>query len=298
MILVVGATGVLGGGVCRRLVARGHAVRALVRDSSDPEKVEALRALGVEIAVGDLRDAGSLAGACAGVGTVFSGVTAVIPRRPDDSIAAVDDAGQRALVDAARAAGARRFVYVSYSGQIGDDCALGRAKRAVEAYLRGSGLVYTILRPSCYMETWLSPAVGFDIAGGAVRVYGSGDARLSWIAVDDVAELAALAVDAPEAENAVLELGGPVALSPNEVIAIVEAAGRELAVEYVPVEAIEAQKAAATNPTEESFAELMLGVAHGDPIPMEGVLETFPVQLTSVEEYVGRVLAERSAVQA
>jgi uncharacterized protein YbjT (DUF2867 family) len=59
MILVVGATGLVGSDVCRRLAARGRPVRALVRATSDPAKVDALRALGVEVAHGDLHDPAS-----------------------------------------------------------------------------------------------------------------------------------------------------------------------------------------------------------------------------------------------
>ena len=55
MNLVVGATGTLGGEICSRLAQAGKSVRGLVRTSSDPARVEALRKQGVEIATGDLR---------------------------------------------------------------------------------------------------------------------------------------------------------------------------------------------------------------------------------------------------
>ncbi len=60
MILVVGATGHLGGEICRRLAARGLPVRGLVRPTSAPEAVSALRAIGAELIEGDLRDPASL----------------------------------------------------------------------------------------------------------------------------------------------------------------------------------------------------------------------------------------------
>ena len=62
MVVVAGSTGVLGFEICRRLRERGHPVRALVRVTSNPDKVTALRTLGCEIAVGDLRDRGSVRG--------------------------------------------------------------------------------------------------------------------------------------------------------------------------------------------------------------------------------------------
>lgn len=64
MNLIAGATGMVGSEICRLLKAQGKPVRALVRKSSAPEKVAALRALGAEIVVGDLKDPASLAAAC------------------------------------------------------------------------------------------------------------------------------------------------------------------------------------------------------------------------------------------
>ncbi len=81
MDLVVGATGFLGGEICRRLTERSQAVRAFVRSSSDPTRVEQLRGLGAEIVVGELRDTASLDAACRGVHTLVSTATADL--RPD-----------------------------------------------------------------------------------------------------------------------------------------------------------------------------------------------------------------------
>lgn len=66
------------------------------------------------------------------------------------------------LIDAAVRAGVGHVIYTSFSANLDLDFPLGRAKRAVEAHLIASGMAYTILRPSCFMEVWLSPAVGFD----------------------------------------------------------------------------------------------------------------------------------------
>ena len=118
MILIAGATGFLGGEVCRRLAQSGESVRGLVRVTSDATAVERLRAIRVETVLGDVRDRDSLDAACRGVRTVVSTVTTTRSRQPGDSIEATDEAGQLALVDAARDAGAERFVYVSYSANL------------------------------------------------------------------------------------------------------------------------------------------------------------------------------------
>ncbi len=71
MILVVGATGLVGSAVCHRLIKRGETVRALIRATSSNEKVEALRSSGAELFVGDLKEPQSIAAACRGVSAVI-----------------------------------------------------------------------------------------------------------------------------------------------------------------------------------------------------------------------------------
>ena len=182
MILVVGATGLVGSGVCRLLGSVGERVRGLVRASSDAAKVAQLREHGVDLVTGDLKDPASLARACAGVDTVISTASCTLSRQSGDSIETVDRNGQLALVDAAVAAGAKRFVFVSFP-EVPVAFPLQDAKRAVEQRLRTSGLTYTILQPTFFAEIWLSPALGFDVAQGKARIYGTGTPRISWISI-------------------------------------------------------------------------------------------------------------------
>jgi NADH dehydrogenase len=257
--LVVGATGLLGTEICRRLAKKGTPLRALARESSDPARVEAVRELGAEVVLGDLRDRGSLDRACAGVEVVYSSATSILR---EAEISAVDRAGQLDLVDAARGAGVRRFVYVSFE-DFGPETSLEEAKRAVEQRLRTCGITYTILQPGLFHESWLGPATGFDAAAGTVNVYGAGDAKLPWVALGDVATAAANVLDEPETENAVVPLAAE-RLSYREAIAIFEqVTGRPLTVREVSAEALAAQRAAASNERDESFAGLMLWIATG-----------------------------------
>lgn len=298
MILVAGATGFLGRDVCRRLAEQGRVARGLVRRTSDPETVAQLQAWGVETVEADLKDSDSLRRACAGAELVISTVTTTRSRQERDSVEMTDYQGQLDLVDAAAGAGVERFIYISYSGQIGGDDPLTRAKRGVEGHLRASGMTYTILRPSCFMEVWLSPALGFDHPNASATIFGSGENRLSWISIADVAAFTVQAVDNPAARNAVLELGGPQALSPNEVVKIFEeVSGRPFRVDHVPEDALRAQRAAATNSMDASFAALMLAVAAGDEIPMEHTLRSFPLRLRSVREYASAVSGPRPVAQ-
>lgn len=291
MILVAGATGFLGGEICRRLVERGETVRGLIRSTSDPQAVERLRALGVDCVIGDVRDRTSLDQACRGARTVISTVTTVRSRQPGDSIEATDERGQLDLVDAARDAGVERFVYVSYSRQLDDEGPLTHAKRAVERRLVESGMTHVILRPTYFMEVWLSPIVGFDYSARQATIYGDGERKISFISLGDVAEFAVRAALSPNETSGAIELGGPDAITPLEAVRIFEeVAATPFAVQRVPDDALKAQFDAATDSLQKSFAGLMLDYAHGDEIPMADTLERFPVPLTSVRDYARTVL--------
>jgi uncharacterized protein YbjT (DUF2867 family) len=292
MVLAAGSTGFLGREICRRLRDRGVAVRGLVRASSDQSVVAGLRAQGVETSVGDLKDRASLDRACRGAEAVISTVTATRSRGPGDSLESADHEGQLRLVDAARQAGVRRFVFVSFSGRIGGDDALTTAKRAVEGRIRESGMIYTILRPTYFMEVWLGPHLGFDAANAKATVYGTGQNGISFIALGDVAEFAVRSLETPAAANATIELGGPEALSPHQVIRIFEdVGGRAFEVQHVPEAALESKQAEASNSLERTFAMLMLGYARGDAIPMDDTLSQFPIALRTVRDYARDVLA-------
>ena len=294
MILVVGATGLLGREICRRLAAAGKPVRALVRRTADRAKVDELERSGATLVRGDLKDRASLDAACRGIDTVITTASTTLSRQEGDSIQTVDQEGQMRLVDAAKAAGVARFLYVSYSHGIDVGCPLATAKRAVEDHLKRSGMTYTILAPSVFMEIWLSPALGFDAANAHARIYGSGTNAISWISVGDVAQFVVLALDHPAARNAILELGGPAAISPLEVVrAFEQTGGRPFTVEHVAEETLRAQRTAATDPLQQSFAALMLAYALGNSIDMRSTLKTFPVPLLSVKEYARRITHAR-----
>lgn len=284
-ILVAGATGFLGGEICRQLIGKNKNVKGLVRATSDANKVAQLKELGVEIAEGDLKDKSSLENALHGVAAIISTVSSTFSRQEGDSIQTVDDEGQNNLINAAVDAGISQFVYVSFCTMTGE-FPLQTAKRKVEKHLAESGLNYTILQPTFFMEAWLSPALGFDYPNAKATVYGEGKNRISWIAIKDVASFAVASLDNPATKNRSIELGGLAALSPLEVVKIFETRhGKKFELQFVPEEALRAQKNAAQDPLSESFAALMLSFAHGSEIDMKDIIDVFPMQLTSVNDY-------------
>jgi uncharacterized protein YbjT (DUF2867 family) len=235
VILVVGGTGELGGRVVRLLRERGEQVRCLVRPASNDAE---LRRRDVEIVRGDLAGSVGLADAVASADVVVATATAIARRLAGDrsaSIRAVDQDGMSALVRAAEHAGVRRFVYVSYAGvDESPGSPLSRAKLAVEQQLATSTMQTVIVRPDAFQEIHLAPLGRFDIAGRKVAVFGSGDTRLRWVAVDDVAALissVAVEPDPPE----LIEFGGPEAISRNELINRAErATGRSIKRQRMP----------------------------------------------------------------
>lgn len=292
MILVVGATGLVGGEVCRRLVANGERVRALVRTTSDPTKVGMLEALGVEISRGDLRERATLDAACRDMSAVVATASSMpFSYQPgENDIRTTDLDGVSALIEAAKLAGVRRVVYTSLSGNLELVFPLRNTKRAIETRLIESGLDYTVLRPSFFMEVWLSPVVGFDPELGNVTVYGDGTRPISWISAPDVAEFAARSAIAG-GPSATLELGGPEPLTPKEVVRVFERiSGRTFDITHVPQEALLIRQTMATDEMEQSFAGLMRCYAQGDVIDMGRTLRAVPVELTSVKTYAEQVL--------
>ena len=280
MDLVVGATGILGMQIVLGLARAGRPVRALVRTSSDPGKVAALREAGAEIVVGDLKQPASLARACAGVGNLIVTASSTLSRAEGDSIETVDRLGNLALIDAAKAAGVAHVVLVSFPDHA-IASPLRAAKQAVETALIESGLGYTILQPPHYWEIWCSPAVGFDVAGGKVRIFGTGEGQNSWISLFDVAKAAIASLDNPAARNRVLAFGGPEPLSQLEIVRRFSAAlGRELELERIPAEALRAQVDGSGDDLERAFAALMLVTGEGgwvlDPAEARAVLGLEP----------------------
>ena len=299
MILVAGATGVLGSEIVRRLTARGEQVRALTRVTSAPEKIERLKRLGAEIVQGDLREPRSLLAACAGADAVISTVTTILTSQPGDSFEATDGEGNKSLIDAARKAGVRKFVFVSFDTSKSADNPLSRAKQNAEDFLKQSGLDYTILHPTLFCESWLGPMLFCDPDAGTAKVYGKGTDKLRYVTVGDVAEFAVQSVDNPKAHNAVIPVGGPEEISQRDAVRIFEEAfGRKFNVIEVPEATLEAQWSAAENPFDKTFAGLMLGVARGFDSGMQPAFADFDVPPTSPREYVKNLAREKGVTAA
>jgi uncharacterized protein YbjT (DUF2867 family) len=294
MYLIVGGTGPvgLGGEICRLLRSSGRPTRALVRPTSDARRTENLRKMGVELVQGDLKDRESLKRACQGVRCIISTASILVSRQPDDTVESVDGRGHTDLIDVAKAGGVESFVYTSISGRIDREFAFRNAKRDVERHLKGSGLSYTILRPTFYMEVWLSPIGGFAYADARATIYGEGRNRISWLSFHDVARFALMCLDSASARNATFEIGGPEALSPLDVVKIFEDVwSHRFNVEFVSAQTLAEQESGGEDSWTRSIAGLRRCYADGDVIDMRALAERFPMTWTFVRDYAHRVLS-------
>lgn len=281
MILIAGATGLLGGMITRRLLEQGRTVRILVRPRSD---YQALEAAGAQVEFGDLKDSDSLDRAMEGVEVVITTANSAV-RGGDDNPQTVEVEGNRSLIDAARRAGVKQFIFTSAMGvSLDSPSEFMRGKAMSEEHLRASGLPYTILAPNVFMEIWIGMVVGTAVQNSQpVRIVGEGRRKHSFVSIDDVAAYAVAAVDNPAAINQYILIGGPVAVSWTE---IVDRAGRVLGRD-LPLEHLEPGQPLPGLP--EVVSQLMAGMdTYDSPVEMDGTSYTFGVTPTPLESYLQR----------
>jgi uncharacterized protein YbjT (DUF2867 family) len=229
-VLVVGATGYLGGQVVKELLARGKQVRALVRASTSAAELENL---GVEIARGDMLEPDSLASAMKGVDAVVS--TAAGYTRRQKNAQAIDTTGYANLAQAARAAGVRRFVLTSI---LTADQTPGVShfwhKKLAEDNLRALGVPFVALRPGAFLDQ-ITTRPGNVLEKGQVMWIGSKDIPLTFVLTSDLAGYLADAVDADIRNGERIDIGWDRPESISGIAALLaRATGRTIKVRAVP----------------------------------------------------------------
>jgi uncharacterized protein YbjT (DUF2867 family) len=295
LILVVGATGALGRPVVKLLRQRGVAVRTLNRH---PEQATDLAALGAEVVKGDLIDPGSLRRACVGVTGVLACAHGILGRGRWRS-EAVDDAGHRSLIDAARDARVGRFVYISGHGVRADHPVdFFRTKHRIEQVLASSGLEHAIVRPTAFMEHHVHNFVGKSLLEkGKVQLIGPATKPRNFIAATDIAPFVVRALLDEPLPFRTLTIGGHGHLSNLDVArAYAHAAGIELKVSHLPTPAARLI-AALASPVHPGMARIMRMLGLPDDAFDEhygGAAEfeaTHGVRLKRTEEFIAEQVA-------
>jgi uncharacterized protein YbjT (DUF2867 family) len=233
-----------------------------------------------------LKDAESLVRACQGVDIVIATANSAA-RGGQDNPQSVENQGYRNLVDAARAAGVRQFVFTSALGSdVNSPVPFLRGKALAEQYLKDSGLTYTILMPNLFMEIWCPNVVGRPVlAGQPVMLVGEGKRKHSMISMQDVASFAVAAAGNERADNRVLVLGGPEAVSWHDVITVHERLlGQPIKVRFVSL-----------GKPLPGFPDFISGFmnaleTYDSAIDMEALAREFGVQQVALEDSIGRQL--------
>ena len=284
MLLIVGATGQLGGTIARRALAAGRDVRILVRPGSQYE--ELLRT-GAQAIQGDLKDADSLQQACQGVEAVITTANSA-KRGGPDTTDSVDRTGNAALIDAAATAGVQHFVFTSLFGA--DVQSLNpfvAAKGKSEEHLRASGVPYTILQPDIFMDVWIDAIVDRPLRSRQpVTLIGAGQAKHSVVAERDVAAFALNALDNARARGMTVAIGGPRPVSWSDIVATYQKfLGYPVTVRNLPPGSM--------LPGAPEFVSRALAMmeTYESPIDMTQTARDFNVLSTPVETYVRESIA-------
>ena len=224
-VAVAGGTGFVGGAIATELLRRGHAIRVLSHrgESARGSLSDAIDLRRADVQTGDglveaLRGADALM-----IALAFKNSPIEAPRK-HQTFVEVDAEGTERLIAAAREAGVKRIVYLSGAGAAPDAPRHWfRAKWRAEEAVRGSGVTWTIIRPTWIFgprDVSLNRFVGFARHLFSVPMTNTGSQLLAPVFIDDAANLAADSLIADAAANQTFELGGPDTLKMREIIGI------------------------------------------------------------------------------
>src|SRR6478735_9741959 len=283
MLLLTGANGRTGRAVLTALEARGAAVRAFVRD---PAQDESIRAIGAdEVFVGDMQDANSVRSAVDSCDTVIH----IGPPMHPDEVAIT-----ASFVDASLAAGVDQFVYYSVMHPFRRDVRHHAFKLDATEALVDSGIPYTVLEPSRYMQH-LEPIWAKVRDEGVHQMPFGVDKQFSVVDLLDLAETTATVATEPGHLYASYELAGPEALSQNDMAAtLADVLGRDVVARQIPLDEM-AAAAKAKGVGDDRVEQMKIMNAHydahgflGNPNVLTYLLNRQP---TTFRAYVERLAA-------
>ena len=238
-LLVIGANGVLGTTATKFFLSKGFNVSAFVRDKN---KAADLENSGATILTGDITDRASLQNIFSTVDAVLTAAHGMLGKGKNSS-KNVDEIAHKDLIDYAKQAGVKHFVYTSvFAASSNHIIDFFRAKHLIEEYLIKSGLTYTILKLPAFIEWHAYNLSGKGIVEkGKTTIFGSGTHAENFIAVKDVVVALDKIVLNEEYYNRSIPLAGPENISKNEVAVLFgNALNIQPRVSHVPTTALKA----------------------------------------------------------
>jgi uncharacterized protein YbjT (DUF2867 family) len=288
MVLVYGAAGQLGQEICRRLREKGIRVRTILSHDPSPNSSEVLKRLDVDVVVADLSQPAAVASACRGQQAVICADPAMTPSRNGPPLEA---AGARCLVEFASAMGVKNFVFVTVPEHFATPCALVNTRHECYVRLEAHSMDYLVLETGFFMESWLTPEMGFDYKDGKAIVYGEGTQQVPWVSCDDVAELAVRALDAKHRRAHRLRVAAQGHMSPFELIRLFEdLRGGQIEVTRIPEAELRAEHKRTSDPGDKVRVAMKVEYAHG--LPMRVDADEIPFTLVTVRDYARRITGQ------
>jgi len=253
-------------------------------------KADDLKALGAKPVRGNLADIEGLEFAVRGARAVVASAHSIMGRGHESS-ELVDDLGHRSLIDAAKDAGVEHFIYMSVlHASSNHPLDFWRTKARVERYLQDSGLTYTIVRASAFMDLHAYELIGKHvIEGKRVMLPGKGKNPRNFIAAEDVAKVILGSLRVPSLRGETLEIGGPENLTTTQVVEIFErVSGRKAKVGHIPISALKVMSRAA-KPVHPGVSRIMKMMVVDETTDQTFDPSLFrarlPITLTSLEDW-------------
>ena len=240
-LLITGAAGFLGAELARRARERGHHVRAMIRRESRRERLDLPDG---QIHIGDMTDPSTFPAAVAGIEGVIHCAATTSEGAPDEALSRrVNVEGTRLLLEAARGAGARRWVQISsMSAHPGSTSVYGRTKLAADECLRSAPTPpdWTILRPSLIYgpgdKGLVDKTIQLMKKLPVIPVIGRGDGRMRPVHVADVAEAALLCLERETALGKTYMIGGADEVTLNDFFrSVARAVGLRRPLVHLPI---------------------------------------------------------------
>jgi uncharacterized protein YbjT (DUF2867 family) len=236
MIFIAGATGFVGGHLLDGLVASGYSMKCLVR-SGKAEKSLADR--GIEVIRGDITEPDTLKGILTAEDFVVH-LVGIIQEKKGATFRSVHVEGTSNLLNEAKRAGVRHFFYQSALGSDKDSWSgYLKTKAEAEELVRGSGLEYTIFRPSLIIGPWdgfTKRLVDVIKMSPVVPVPGDGRAKFQPIYIKDWVTCIKKVLEEPSSYTSTFDIGGPEHITYLEMIeTLSKALGREKTIARIPM---------------------------------------------------------------
>ena len=300
-ILVIGATGDVGSAAAKIAVEKGHRVRALIRSTSNREKLGSAKDT-IEFVEGDMLDQASLERALEGMEAVIISIRLTEEeKKKGRTYQDVELKGVTNIVEAAQKKGLRKIVHVSASG-VGPQCVsdMFTAKYQSEEAIRKSGIDYTIFQPSGMFKDFEFYHIPTLIKMGVTNKWpGPIHFHMSPLSHIDLAKCMVDALTNPKASHKTLEIGGPDCITSAELLNMI---AKEAGIHTTYTEGVSKEQLiemVKSNPQKSFFSVEMIKDFYNDKrLDFKIIDEIFGIEFQRVGEYIKETVPKVKAALA